>query len=75
VAFAVLDMAPKRASLDLDFAPKVEVVPGAVRRRRNCLVLWINFTVTNTLEGLHERLWKPHRPQAHKPTPLLRHHG
>jgi hypothetical protein len=30
VAFTVLDMTPKRASLDLDFGPKVEAVPGAV---------------------------------------------
>jgi hypothetical protein len=35
VAFTVLDMTPKLASLDLDFAPKVEAVPGAVCRRRN----------------------------------------
>jgi hypothetical protein len=35
VAFTVLDMTPKLASLDLDFAPKVETVPGAVCRRRN----------------------------------------
>jgi hypothetical protein len=35
VVFTVLDMTPKRASLDLDFGPKVETVPGAVCKRRN----------------------------------------
>ena len=35
VAFTVLDMPPNAPSLDLDFGPKVEAVPGAVCRRRN----------------------------------------
>jgi hypothetical protein len=31
----MLDVTLKRASLDLDFRPKVEAVPDAVYRRRN----------------------------------------
>ena len=60
--------APKRASLDLDFGPKVEAVPGAVCRRRNRpLSYGLNSPVTNAWKGLHERLRKPHshRPQSH----------
>ena len=34
-AFNMLDMTPKRASLDLDFGPKVKTVTGAVCRCRN----------------------------------------
>ena len=73
VAFTVLDMTPKRASLDLDFGPKVEAVPGAVCRRRNRPSSY-GLTSPSPTPGRF-CMSACGRPTAigHEPTPLLRH--
>src|SRR4051812_34634527 len=58
VAFIMLSVAPKRADLDLDYGPKVEIVPGAVCRRRNRRRRMIDLTIINASVGLRSQAGK-----------------
>jgi hypothetical protein len=74
-SFTILDMTPKRASLDLDFGPKVEAVPGTMCRRRNRPPSYGLTSPSRTPEMVCMSACGSPITTGHKSTPLLRHHG
>jgi hypothetical protein len=71
----MLDTTSKRASLDLDFRPKIKAILSAVCKHRNRPLSYKLTSLSLTPERVCISVCGSPTTIGHKATPLLRHHG